>query len=387
MWNHARWYVREVLAAVLFLLAAGIGLSLYYSQRPSFRKELLITGGSAGGSRAQIALCLARVARVDGLRLRVVDCEGSKQALEWLDRGQLDLALVQGGLDPEAYPHVRQVAALHVEPLHLLVKPARYQSTREHLASLRGAMVNLSTPESGTHDLALEVLRFAGLRPRMPDGTGDFAVSSLSYQEIREQADPGKLPDAVFTVSDLPSPVAHLLVSRHHFQLVPLPFGEAFALGNFGDRQRERMGDDVADITRFTIYPTVIPPFTYGIDAPCPAEPLATFGPRLLLVAQQSVPPHAVRLVLETLLSSRFAPYYHPILDPSLLDAPPEYPWHAGTDEYRQYHKPVLAGEVVDLMEKATSLTGAVLALFSSCGSGSASTCAASGSWASSRTC
>jgi hypothetical protein len=117
---------------------------------------------------------------------------------------------------------------------------------------------------------------------------------------------------------------------------------------------------EVDDVTRFRIYPTLIPAFTYGVEPPTPAEPLPTFGPRLLLVAHESIPARAVRGVLEAIFSGEFAQYYRPPLDPTLLDLAPEYPWHAGTLEYREYHKPILAGEVVDLLEKATSLAGAV---------------------------
>ena len=113
-------------------------------------------------------------------------------------------------------------------------------------------------------------------------------------------------------------------------------------------------------MARFRIYPTLIPAFTYGVEPPSPPEPLATFGPRLLLVAHKSISPLAVRRVLEAIFSGEFAQYYRPPLDPSLLDLAPEYPWHLGTDEFREYHKPILAGDVVDLLEKTTSLAGAI---------------------------
>lgn len=365
-WKYTRWYLREAMAAALFLSAVAIGLYVNFSNRSSFHRELTITGGSASGSRAQIALSLAGEAKKQGLKFKVIDSEGSKQALERVDRGLLDMALVQGALDPAAYIHVRQLAALHIEPLHLLVKPELHRAVLENFASLRGTTVNLSTPGSGTHDLALEVLRFAGMKPRRPDGSGDYQASTGSYEELLKM-DRGNLPDAVFTVSDLPSPIVRHLAAKHHYQLVPLRFGEAFSLGSFGD-ERQKKGpprDDADDVTKFRIYPTVIPAYTYGIESPSPPTPLATFGPRLLLVAHESIPTQAVRLVLETIFSTNFAQYYRPPLDPSLLDLAPEYPWHVGTDEYREYHKPLRAGQVVDLMEKATSLTGAVVgALF-----------------------
>lgn len=362
-WKYPRRYLREALAAALFLLAAGIGLFIYFSDQSSFHRELTITGGSSSGSRSQIARRLREEAKKQGLKLKVIESEGSKQALERVDRGLLDLALVQGGLDPAAHPHVRQLAALHIEPLHLLVKPELHRAVQENLASLRGKTVNLSAPGSGTHDLALAVLQFGGMMPRRPDGSGDYRVSTASYGELQTQVDRGDLPDAVFTVSDLPSPLARNLVARRHYQLVPLPFGEAFSLDAFEDenQRKDSAGRDAADdVTKFRIYPTLIPAYTYGIEPPSPPAPLPTFGPRLLLVAHESIPTKAVRLVLEAIFSTDFAQYYRPPLDPSLLELAPEYPWHGGTEEYREYHKPLLAGEVVDLLEKATSLTGAI---------------------------
>jgi TRAP-type uncharacterized transport system substrate-binding protein len=362
-WKYARWYIREATAGLLFLIAIGLGLAVYFSDRSGFRRELSITGGSASGSRAQIARRLAVEARKQGLKLRVLETDGSKQALDRVDRGSIDFALVQGGLDPSVHPRVRQVAALHVEPLHLLVKPELHRAVRENLTHLRGKTVNLSTPGSGTHDLTLDVLRFAGLRPPAADGSGDYVASTASYRELDNQIERGDLPDAVFTVSDLPSPIVRRLVARRHYQLVALPFGEAFSLDAFDDENRpEGAGGEGKrdEVNKLRIYPTAIPAFTYGIDPPSPAAPLPTFGPRLLLVAHESVPSRAVRLVLEAVFSADFAQYYRPPLDPSLLDLAPEYPWHAGTEEFRAYHKPLLAGDIIDLMEKATSMAGVI---------------------------
>ena len=47
---------------------------------------------------------------------------GSQEALRALESGQVDAAMLQGGLEVGDSTILRQVAALHVEPLHLLVK-------------------------------------------------------------------------------------------------------------------------------------------------------------------------------------------------------------------------------------------------------------------------
>ena len=71
---------------------------------------------------------------------------------------------LQGGLTMVGYPGLRQVAVLHVEPLHLLVKPEIYRAVAHNLAGLRGKTVNISVHGSGTHVLATEVMEFSGLK-------------------------------------------------------------------------------------------------------------------------------------------------------------------------------------------------------------------------------
>jgi TRAP-type uncharacterized transport system substrate-binding protein len=362
----ARSYLREGIAASLFVIAAGVGLLIYFGDERSYSRQLVITGGSANGLRARIAHRLVAESRGQELRLRLVETDGSKDALSQVDKGSIDLALVQGGISPAAYPHVRQLATLHIEPLHLLVKPEIHRAVEENLASLRGKTVNLSTAGSGTHDLALDVLRFAGLSPQTPESPGDFQVSAASYRELEEQVNAATLPDAIFTVSNLPSPLVRHLIAKQHYKLVSLPFGDAFALESFEIDKRGNAGPaSEDDVAKSRIFPTMIPAYTYGMEPPTPPAPLATFGPRLLLVAHQSVPPRVVRLLLEAVFSSGFSHFYRPPLDPSLLEASPEFPWHPGTDEYREHHKPLVAGDVIDILEKGTSLAGAIVgALF-----------------------
>ena len=117
----------------------------------------------------------------------------------------------------------------------------------------------------------------------------------------------------------------------------------------------------MSDVSKIRIYRVQIPPYTYGIDPPVPPREISTFGPRLLLVANENVPTRAVERVLETVFSSPFAQISEPPLGATLLDTAPEYPLHAGTEEYRELNKPVLAGDVIDLLEKGASLAGAVL--------------------------
>jgi TRAP-type uncharacterized transport system substrate-binding protein len=260
-------------------------------------------------------------------------------------------------------PELRQAATLHVEPLHLLVKEEIHAEVSERLSALRGKVVALGERGSGTNRLATEVMAFAGLRPGGDGSPGDFVASLVGYADLQAEADRAKLPDAVFTVSTLPSPVARHLVKSHGFRLVSLPFFEAFALGALDEEPRARPVGDRPDtrVDRRNVSSAEIPSFAYRIEPGVPPRTIPTLGTRLLLVVRRDVPEATVRRLLEVVYASPFAQAVQPAIDAKLLDMPPELPWHEGTTAYLRRNAPVIAGDVVDLIEKELSIVGALL--------------------------
>ncbi|MDR3638413.1 MAG: TAXI family TRAP transporter solute-binding subunit [Isosphaeraceae bacterium] len=340
------------LVAALGVAALGVAALIYVRQPDARPVRLTITAGSAEGLRHQVALTLAGEAKGRGVEIRPKPTAGSEEALNRVDAGALDLALVQGGLDIGPRGNVRQVAALYVEPLHLLVKEEIHADVSRHLAALRGKVVNLSEPESGTFVLAREVLDFVGLR------RGDLNHATMSYAQLVGERDRGKLPDAVFMVSLLPSPVAKHLVTEQRYRLVPLPFARAFALGAVAesDPSPVRRG-----VERSSVFDALIPAYTYAVDPPVPADVVNTLGTRLLLVANKNVDADAIGRVLDVVFTTRFAQLALPPLDPKLLDLPPELPWHEGTLAYLGRQKPLIAADVIDLLEKEISIGAAMV--------------------------
>jgi TRAP-type uncharacterized transport system substrate-binding protein len=169
---------------------------------------------------------LRREASRRAIAIELQPTTGSDEALQTLEEGRVDAAFVQGGLDMSDHPGLRQVAVLHLEPLHLLVKEEIHRAVTSSLRGLRGKVVNLGERGSGTYLLATEVMAFSDLRAGI-----DYTERTLNYADLEREADLAQLPDAVFTVSTLPSPTARHLVTRHHYRLASLPFCEAFALG------------------------------------------------------------------------------------------------------------------------------------------------------------
>jgi TRAP-type uncharacterized transport system substrate-binding protein len=357
--------IREWLIAGMGISAFGLAAILWgYRPSPGLVR-LSMTAGDEPGMRHRVALRLVSEARRRGIQIGLSPTVGSKAALDRVDSGQVEIALVQGGFDPDAWRDVRQVTALNIEPLHLLVKQEILAEVGRDLAALRGKVVNLGNKNSGTYDLAREVLEFSGLDLRK----GDYEARDLGYGDLKQVEDRARLPDAVFTVSTLRSPVALHLVTAHNYRLVPLPFGEAFSL-SASDEGRDDLprpardqsaGDRVTRVDRRHVIDATIPAFCYGVDPGVPPETIHTLGTRLLVVAHKGVAPKTIGRLLEVIYGTRFALISLPPLDAKMLDLQPEWEWHEGTIDYVERNKPLIAADVVDLLEKELSICGVVV--------------------------
>ena len=344
-----------LIAIALFLLA--MGTYYWFGTSGQAPITLKLTAGDGSGLRHRLATEFSREAANSGIQIIVEPTEGSESALERLSLGDFDIALVQGGLKSDVKSPIRQISALHIEPLHLLVKSELQLAIREKgLSQLAGHNVNLGALGSGTQSLATEVLQFAGLRPEGEPGLASYRPNFLTYTELLK-ADLADLPDAVFMVSTLTSPVANFLTDKHRFELVPLLFGEALALEAFSELGTVPM---VGSVDKQHIYTTTIPAFAYSVEPASPPDPLQTIGTRLLLVANERVSGEKVKRLLECLYRSNLIKAGRPESDASLLDLPPEFPLHRGAELYRQRNKPIIAGDAIDYLEKVLAIAATV---------------------------
>jgi TRAP-type uncharacterized transport system substrate-binding protein len=340
-----------------------VGVTLYFVWVTHFPKQynLSITPGSPRTRRTRVAASLADQLRSSPVKLRVVATVGSEEALEEVNSRELDLALVQGGLSARGLDNVRQVAALYTEPLHLLVKKDLESAVTRNLFALKGKRINLSKPGSGTYPLSRAVLAFAGLKFPEGEGQGDYIPTTLGKCELVSLAEkvaaapPGRrtsllrqLPDAIFLVESMPSDVAQVLVRAADYRLVPLPFAEAFSLGE--------LTDSCAPATHLEptlIKPTTILPYLYRVTPAVPGRGCHTLGTTLLLVAHKDVPEAAVFQLLKTIYESHFATLTHP---QALSDTSPEYPLHPGAVAYRDRERPFVSRESLDVLAKLVTL-------------------------------
>jgi TRAP-type uncharacterized transport system substrate-binding protein len=337
----------------------ALGLAAYaYFHAPRTRSyRLTVTAGSAVSTRHHLAETLKPELERRGLILEFHPTQGSEEALDLVDRGEIDCAFVQGALGEQDRRNVRQVAMLEIDPLHLLVKKELADEVAERLTALDGKTVNIDDPATGTHTLTVAVLAFAGLRPHVEGKPGGYIARQFDLAKLMT-AKRDDLPDAIFLVASLPSRVTTHLVGQHGYRLVALPFGEAFALSALGDKA----GHDRTNHTtaKYHTYSTTIPAFTYGVEPPVPPVPLPTLGTRMLVVANKDVDARAIEWMIECIYGSKFAQVIRPPLDAKMMDMQPELPWHDGAEAYRRRTRPVVSGDVLNLAQKGTTILGCV---------------------------
>ncbi len=346
--------------AVLLLILGLIAVSAWYLLRSRTPRHvhLRLSAGRPQGPRYAMAQTLAVEAKARGIAITLVSTAGSEDALDRLNAGQIDVAMIQGGLAIGTRTKVRLVSPLHVEALHLLVKKELRDEAAKSLDALRGKTVNLGELGSGTRVLATAVMRFAHLEP----GT-DFQDKALSYDAVESAVVAGHpLPDAIFMVSLLPSGVAETLVAKRGYRLVALPFSEAFTLGGLA-RNTVAETSVREGLRREEVVETVIPPFTYGygVRPGVPSEATVTLGTRMLLVARKDVDPEAVSKLLEATFTTAFAHLAHPPLTLKLMDLPPPVTPHTGMALFQERSKPLITSDLIDAFEKETSIAGALI--------------------------
>jgi hypothetical protein len=345
-------------ALAIGALGVAVAGALLLARHEAPLAPVRITGGAEGTSRDLIAQGLATRLDLTGLPTEVVRVTGDELAR--LDEREVDLALVSSALRSREYGRVREVAPLHAEALHVLVREEIAGDVGETLDGLRGRRVDVGPAESAEAALSRAVLAFAGLDE---GAAGGPIVEQLEIAELELRIAGGQrdaLPEAVFHLSTVPSRIALGLVRDFGYRLVPLPFADAFRLRTLlteaerGALAASRL--DLADVDRVEI-----PAFTYRTDPPSPAEPLPTLGATLLLLAHEDVQPEAIEHLLEIVYGSQFARLAHPPLDRGALASRPRLHRHPGTAAFLSRHEPIVSARDVDRLNNTLGVLGALV--------------------------
>jgi TRAP-type uncharacterized transport system substrate-binding protein len=349
------------LALAVGALGLAIAGLLLRAQQPERVGALRITAGPDETSRALVARGLAQRLTWMGVPAETVAIGGDELAK--VESREVDLALISSVLRTRDHPHVREVAPLQIEALHLLVKDEIAGDVGHTLAGLRGRRVDVGPKDSAGAALARTVLVFAGLEAG--DGKGPL-LEQLEIEDLEQRMAEERredLPDAVFHLATVPSRIALRLIRAHRYRLVALPFADAFRLRTLlAQAERGAVSEGKLDLA--DVGTTDIPAFTYRTEPPEPAEPLPTLGATLLLLAHEDVPAHAVEDLLAIVYNSQFARIAHPPLLRSTLAARPALRRHPGTAAFLARDEPFLSARDVDKLNNTLGVAGALLGGF-----------------------
>ena len=86
-----------------------------------------------------------------------------------------------------------------------------------------------------------------------------------------------------------------------------------------------------------------------------------TLGVSLVLITNDGVPPATVATVVDAVFGSQFARLTSPVLDASILSAPPRLPLHPGTIAYLNRDKPYFRHETLVDLGKLQGLVGSLI--------------------------
>ena len=332
------WRVRIVLVATSFCL----GLLLWWAFfLRSYGKAVLATG-QEGGTYTVLGTEFSDIVRTGGNRfgLEVIGSKGTVQNLSLLEKGEIDFAFVQSGL--EGGQRVRTVAKLYDEVLHIMV---HRDSRRVHLSDLNGACISLGVKGSGSRVVGSDLLEHFGVKFQEDLLEPREAIEALKKKEI----------DAVFLVTALQSEVVRDAMEEGQVRFVSLAEGGAGVVARYPH-----------------LIEAEIPARAYHClsveRGAMPMNDIQTIGVPSLLVCREGLSSELVYEVTKNLFTSRSElvrriPEAYQISEISSVDLLP-WPLHEGAQKYYRRREPSFLERYAELMAFLMSVMAAAWAIF-----------------------
>lgn len=286
--------------------------------------NLTITTGGKDGEYHAFAEALAEVVtkHEPQIKISVIESAGSKQNMERLGNGEVELAIVQS--DTPVQPSARAVAYLFPEVFHLIVLE---RSGIQSVADLRGKRIALMPEGSGSYDLFWVLSQHYGLT------TADLQAVPLPPTEAIAALNRGEV-DAFFRVIAVGSASVTDLLRTTPARLIPIDQVEAMQL------------------SLPYLEATTIPKGTYDGGAPIPPAPLQVVGVRAILITHADVDEKVIRQITQTLFEFRneLVSLYPKAANLRLPDANTNLgmPLHPGAKSYYEQDRPSFVVEYAE---------------------------------------
>ncbi|WP_375208668.1 TAXI family TRAP transporter solute-binding subunit [Hyphomonas jannaschiana] len=292
------------------IAVAAVGLiAALMVMDPAPPKKIRFAAGAQGGAYHAYAERYQRLMQAQGVEVSLVDTAGSIENLRLLDEGEVDVALVQGGLaSRQDREQLHSLGGLFPEPFWVFVRAGNGINT---FGDLRGYRFAIGPDGSGTRALALSLQsEFGGTWPTT-------AQMTLSGSEAADALRAGAV-DAVAFAASVEAPYVQDLLRDPAVKL--LPFERAPALARRQDA-----------LSAVTLLRGVI-----DIGADIPATDVPLVAPVAQLAIRKDIHPAIEALLIDSAMAIHG--------DGSLLSAAGSWPDPDATDlpvssQARRYYR------------------------------------------------
>jgi hypothetical protein len=360
--------MRTFLLVLVGLLIAGF--AAWYLWWPARKVHLTLrvaTGKLTNPPNHLTKALLDRAVRYN-LGIELVDVAGSEQSLAQLEAGNLDVALIRGGMKLGDQRNVRQLTSLDVEIFHLLVRGDLAEQTETDFRALRGKRISINKAATGTHYWSLDILDFLDLTPDTPAKKGNFTPLTLDNQDLlkfctrlsKASAEEKKkieaeMPEAILFGGPLPATVPARLVQQAGYHILPMPFAAAYIQA----RKRDGFSNEALNPAA-ALEVSSLPAFTYGVSPPMPPKDAPAIGLRRVVIAHKDANPEALSRLLHVFYADQGDGAFDPV---ELSKLRPEYDLHPAVPAFRDEQEQVVQKTLIRLGEKAAGLIGGLVGL------------------------
>lgn len=224
--------LRDLLANIwplLLLVLLAFAIALKFVQ-PAPPKKISISTGSESGAYYGFARRYAEILARNGVTLEVKTSSGTVENLGRLQKGEVEIALVQGGVPlpqaasdetPDQGLPLRSLGSLFYEPVWVFYRGTQ---TFRHLYELRGKRIAIGPEGSGIRVLALRLLAANGMTPEQQGNTTLLPVSGLKAAEALQQGE----VDAMMVTAAPEAPMVKALLQAPGIRLLTFAQAEAY---------------------------------------------------------------------------------------------------------------------------------------------------------------
>jgi TRAP transporter TAXI family solute receptor len=266
-----------VTAGPLVLITAVVIVAAFWYVRPAPPNTITIISGPPGSVFQLTAEKYRKILARNGVKLRILPSEGSLDNLKKLNDPtvRIDIGFVQGGVSTGiSVDKLVSLGSVFHEPLVVFYRGA---APMDRISELDGKRLAIGREGSGTHALALILLKANGIEPG-----GATTLMAQTGEDAAQALMEGKV-DAAFLMGDSAAPpVMRKLLRTAGIRLLDIAQADAY-------------------IRRFPYLKKLdFPMGVFDFDKNIPSRDIHVIGPIVDLVARDNLHPALSDLLIET---------------------------------------------------------------------------------------